>query len=66
MEKFLLFAVITSTLMINFSVSFRLGIIGGRTSDIEDFPYQAAYLYNEQLKCGASIISESWALTAGG
>lgn len=66
MGKFLLQAVIAASVMINFSLSRRLGIVGGdRETDISSFPFVAAYLVNGNLKCGASIISDSWALTAG-
>jgi trypsin len=65
MEKFFLQAVVVSSLMINLLVARRLGIIGGETTDISVCPYQAAYLASGKLKCGASIISEGCALTAG-
>lgn len=65
MGKFPLQAVIASTLMINFSLSQRLGIIGGDETVIQKYPYQAAFLWNGKLKCGASIIGKLWALTAG-
>lgn len=65
MEKFPLWAVIASTLMINFSLSRRMGIIGGERAMIQNFPYQAAYLSGGKFKCGASLLSGSWGLTAG-
>jgi hypothetical protein len=43
----------------------KFGIIGGEETTISKFPYQVAYLYNDKLKCGASIISSTCLLTAG-
>lgn len=65
MEKFFLQAVVVSSLMINLSEARRLGIIGGEVVDVQNYPYQAAYLASGKLKCGASIISDNCALTAG-
>lgn len=65
MEKFLLQAVIVVSLMINFALPRRLQIMGGEITDVRNCPYQAAYLAGGKLKCGASIISDNWALTAG-
>lgn len=65
MENFLLQAVIVSCLVINFSQSRRLGIVGGENVDIRDHPYMAVFLVNNVFKCGASILSETWCLTAG-
>jgi hypothetical protein len=65
MKKLLLHAVISVSLMINSSQAARLRIVGGQTTDIIYLPYQAAYLANGKLKCGASIISNYCALTAG-
>lgn len=64
-EKFFLQAVVVSNLMINLSVARRLGIIGGEITDVQTCPYQAAFLASGKLKCGASIISDNCALTAG-
>lgn len=64
-EKFLLVAVIVASLMINLSAARRLGIVGGATESISNVPYQAAYLVNGRLKCGASIISDRYCLSAG-
>lgn len=64
-ENFLLLAVAVTSLMINLSGAFRLGIIGGDLEFITNVPYQAAFLVNGKLKCGATIISDSCALTAG-
>ena len=65
MKKFLLRAVIVTSLMINFSVSSRLGIVGGEETDVEHFPFMAGYLTDGILKCGGSIISDKCVLTAG-
>lgn len=66
MRNFFLSAVIVTSLMINSSQSNRrLGIVGGRQSAIDKTPYQAAFCANGKLKCGACIIDERWALTAG-
>jgi trypsin len=43
----------------------KVTIIGGKTANITDFPYQLALIYKGVCYCGASIISKSWALTAG-
>lgn len=68
MEKFLFYAVIASTLMINFSLalSVRLGIVGGlRVESIKEAPYQAAFFIMNAFKCGGSLISKECILTAG-
>lgn len=65
MEKFLLQAFIFASLMINFSLSRRLGIVGGETSDIRDYPFMTAFLVNGIFKCGGSILSKNFCLTAG-
>ncbi|XP_068082573.1 trypsin-7-like [Anabrus simplex] len=39
-------------------------IVGGTDADIKDFPYQLSYQYFDYHVCGASIISEDWAITA--
>lgn len=65
MTKFLLQVVVALSLVIISCVSRRLGIVGGKQSDIKGFPYQGAYLARDKLKCGAIIISELCALTAG-
>ncbi|XP_067000659.2 trypsin-1 [Anabrus simplex] len=39
-------------------------IVGGEKADIKDFPYQVAFLEDNDVMCGASIIGEEWALTA--
>ncbi|CRL00489.1 CLUMA_CG013750, isoform A [Clunio marinus] len=65
MKKFLLQqAVIIVSLMINFTRAHRFGIIGGAATDIESFPFAAAFLVDNKFKCGSSIISENCALTA--
>lgn len=65
MWKLILQAFAVISLTIRFSLSRRLGIVGGQLADFKAFPYQGAYLSNNKLKCGASIISEWCALTAG-
>lgn len=64
-EKFLLGAVIVANLMINLSLARRLGIVGGETTNISNVPYQAGFLASGSLKCGACILSDNCALTAG-
>jgi hypothetical protein len=64
-DNFFSRAVIALSLMINLSEARRLGIVGGKAESISNVPYQAAYLVNGRLKCGASIISDNCALTAG-
>ncbi|XP_068085541.1 trypsin-2-like [Anabrus simplex] len=39
-------------------------IVGGTDADIKDFPYQLSYQYLGSHWCGASIISEDWAVSA--
>lgn len=65
MKKFLLQAAIVSSLIINFSQSRRLGIVGGEAAEISKFPFMAAYIVNGTFRCGASILSKDWCLTAG-
>ena len=53
-------------LLINTADSKRLfGIVGGTRTEIENLPYQLAYLSNGKYRCGASLISKDFALTAG-
>ncbi|XP_034247089.1 trypsin-1-like isoform X2 [Thrips palmi] len=40
-------------------------IVGGETADIREFPYQLSFRNYGSHFCGASIISQSFALTAG-
>lgn len=65
MQGVLLQTVIALCAMINLSRSRQFQTIGGEASDIHEFAYQAAFLVDGELKCGASIISEFCALTAG-
>lgn len=65
MKKFILQAIIASCLMINLTQSRRFQNVDEEASDVQEFAYQAAYLVDGKLKCGASIISEFCALTAG-
>lgn len=65
MKKFPIKAFIVASLMINFSQSRRLGIVGGETSDIRDYPFLTAFLVNGTFKCGGSILSKNFCLTAG-
>jgi len=46
------------------TVSGRLKIIGGTKTSILQFPHQLAFLYNRKFVCGASLISNSFSLTA--
>lgn len=39
-------------------------IVGGFRIDISQIPYQASFQQNGAHKCGASIISDRWLLTA--
>ncbi|KAL1376292.1 hypothetical protein pipiens_004451 [Culex pipiens pipiens] len=39
-------------------------IVGGVDAEIEDFPYQLSLRRNGAHSCGASVISEHWALSA--
>ncbi|XP_066999473.1 trypsin-7 isoform X2 [Anabrus simplex] len=39
-------------------------IVGGELADIKDIPYQVSLQFNGQHGCGASIISNEWAITA--
>lgn len=40
-------------------------IVGGKPATIQDFPYQLSLQYYGQHFCGASIITQKFALTAG-
>ncbi|KAJ1523790.1 hypothetical protein ONE63_001621 [Megalurothrips usitatus] len=39
-------------------------IVGGEDGQIKDFPYQVAWLFNNALHCGASIIGQDWLVSA--
>lgn len=39
-------------------------IVGGYEVDISEYPWQLSLRYFNVQACGASIISENWALTA--
>lgn len=39
-------------------------IVGGIKADIVQFPYQLSFQYYGSHICGASILSDIWALTA--
>ncbi|XP_071451579.1 trypsin-1-like [Hetaerina americana] len=39
-------------------------IVGGDTAKIEDYPYQLVLRRNDYFECGASILSENYAVTA--
>ncbi|XP_034232890.1 trypsin-1-like [Thrips palmi] len=39
-------------------------IVGGEDAQIKDYPHQVAWLYNNALHCGASIISYEWLISA--
>lgn len=45
--------------------AYRLQIINGKATDVQTTPYQLVFLYNDRFVCGAAIISENYALTAG-
>ena len=57
-----------SCLFLCFVLYPQIDIVGGENAEIEDYPYQAALLYNSggfsYAFCGASIINEYWVLTA--
>lgn len=42
----------------------RFGIVNGKRSDIKNFPYQSAFLIDNKLKCGGTVISSNFILTA--
>lgn len=66
MDKFLLQAVIVTSVMINFSLSARrFGIINGEENDIRNFPYQVVYQARGTFRCGGSIFNENCVVTAG-
>ena len=53
-------------LLVNVAESNRgFGIIGGTRTNIANLPYQLAYFSNGHYRCGASLISNVFALTAG-
>lgn len=43
----------------------KLQVINGRKTDVKDLPYQLAFLHLGNFFCGASLISENFAITAG-
>ena len=59
---------VISCLFLCFVLYPQIDIVGGENAEIEDYPYQAALLYNSggfsYAFCGASIINEYWVLTA--
>ncbi|CAG9562913.1 unnamed protein product [Danaus chrysippus] len=40
-------------------------IVGGEEANIEDYPYQVSYTFNNSYFCGGFIVSENYILTAG-
>lgn len=64
MWSFLIYIIVI--LLINVAYSrVPFGIIGGTRTNIAYLPYQLAYLSNGNYRCGASLISNDFALTAG-
>lgn len=61
MTKVVIFMVV---ILLQLVESRRFGVIGGVQTIISKSPYQLAFLFNNKLKCGASIISETFCLTA--
>ncbi|XP_043256082.1 trypsin-1-like isoform X3 [Colletes gigas] len=47
-----------------FASCYEPRIIGGSETTIEKYPYQVSIHYNGVLKCGGSVISQNWVLTA--
>lgn len=43
---------------------FASRIVGGNNAKENQFPHQIAIFYKGSLRCGGSIVSESWVLTA--
>ncbi|CAG2064873.1 unnamed protein product [Timema podura] len=39
-------------------------IVGGELANIENYPYQLSYEYDGRHRCGAVIISDTWAVSA--
>lgn len=39
-------------------------IVGGRDTNIRDHPHQVQLLYNGGLRCGGSILSKNYVVTA--
>jgi secreted trypsin-like serine protease len=64
MKGFLLFSLAFLALAVNFSEA-RLGIFGGANVTIRDAPYLAAFLSNNILECGATILGPKCVMTTG-
>ncbi|XP_076638749.1 trypsin-1-like isoform X3 [Colletes latitarsis] len=47
-----------------FASCYEPRIIGGSETTIDKYPYQVSIHYNSVFKCGGSIISRNWVLTA--
>ncbi|KAJ9597894.1 hypothetical protein L9F63_011260 [Diploptera punctata] len=67
------FLIITTLLVSSCSAGVRLPrhrprldgkIVGGQDADIENYPYQLSFEYFGSHICGASIVGESWVVTA--
>ncbi|CAO1373108.1 unnamed protein product [Diamesa hyperborea] len=64
MWSFIIYTIVI--LLINVADSrHAFGIVGGTRTNIAYLPYQLAYLSNGNYRCGASLISNNFALTAG-
>lgn len=61
MMKIVIFMVV---MLLKYVQCRRFGVIGGVQTTISKSPYQLAFLFNGKLKCGASIISDTFGLTA--
>ena len=59
-----LFAVFVPCFSRNLDLDINSRIVGGDFARQNQFPHQVAVIYKGSLRCGGSIISESWVLTA--
>lgn len=55
---------VVSCLSRKLDLDYNSKIVGGYFANDNQFPHQVAILHKGRLRCGGSIISESWILTA--
>ncbi|KAJ9597888.1 hypothetical protein L9F63_011254 [Diploptera punctata] len=64
MQKFLIFGSLMVASCLGASTNLNVEIVGGQNAKIEDFPYQLSLEKSGSHNCGASIITNEYAVTA--